>query len=122
MFVPSHDGTLQILAARIAALEADLREVRDQQRDAQLVAIADSVQGHVFSATELLAHAAVDGALRQALDGAATPKQVGQRLKALVGRAIGGRRLVCVGRDGPGCIWAIEIHDAAGVSGGVGAY
>jgi hypothetical protein len=111
-----------ILAARIAALEAELRDLRRQQRDLLLVAIAASVQGHAFSAAELLAHAGVDDALRQALDGAGTPKRIGRRLQALAGREIGGLRLVRVGRDETGCIWAVHLHDAASLSVGGSVY
>jgi hypothetical protein len=119
---PPAFSNLGILAARITALEAELHALRQQQRDLLLPAIAASVQGHVFSAAELLDHAAIDDGLRQALDGADTPQRVGRRLQRLVGRQVGGFCLVRAGRDETGCIWAVDLHDAAGHSVGGGAY
>ena len=73
---PDLDQQIATLQQQLAALYA--------RRDAeQLFTIARCVAGHVFSAVELLEHARVDPALRAALDGAATPKRVGQQLRRL---------------------------------------
>ena len=99
------------IAARIAALERELADVRRLQREADAAVIARSVRGCVFSAAELLAHARVDPDLHEALHGATTPRQVGRRLAQLAGGALRGVRIVRLPRNGDGCIWTAVLHD-----------
>lgn len=97
------------LAARIRILTGTIHHLR-------LLAIATSVKNCAFSAVELLAHARLDADLRYVLNEATTPKQVGRRLVELARHPAGGLRLVRVDRDECGCIWSVEIQDAAGLS------
>ena len=99
------------LEARIAYHEAALRALRRQQRAAHLATIARCVGGHAFNAAELLRHAPFDTDLAQALAGLATPRQVGRRLHQLARVDGDGLRLVCLPRNGDGCIWAFEYID-----------
>jgi hypothetical protein len=86
----------------------------------QLLTIAESVRGAVFSAQELLEHARHDAALVRVLGGATSAKRVGHRLRALAGRPLGGCRLVCVERNANGRLWAVEIHEATSGGDGLG--
>jgi hypothetical protein len=99
------------LRERISAVERELETLRQQERADCVFAIAASVGGVVFSAGELLERARFDASLREALEGASSPRQVGRRLLKLASGAPGRARLVRVGRNTDGCIWAIELHD-----------
>jgi hypothetical protein len=109
------------LASRIALLERQLVELRQQECAEQLATIARCVGGHVFNAAELLRHAAFDAALSQALAGLATPRQVGRRLRQLARVDGHGVRLVCLPRNGDGCIWCCEYIDPLDDGGGTRA-
>lgn len=100
------------LAQRIDALEKELGELRAEQRDradAEFVAtLARSVEGRVFSAADLVAHARVDSDLRDAL-GDERPRQIGRRLARLAGHAVGGVCVRLVDRTNAGRVWAITL-------------
>jgi hypothetical protein len=101
------------LARRVAALEALLARgrVRPAVDNVKLLtAIVGSVKGCAFGAAELLAHGEADAALREAL-GALTSRQIGKRLRALEGQSIAGCTVRCVGRDGGGMIWIVQVDD-----------
>jgi len=100
--------------ARIAHLEAQVaalqrpRLVDDPEADAALLAvIAARVEGRVFSAKELLAHAQLHADLRDALGAITTTRQIGTRLRRLSGRRCGAFRLQRVGRDDRGSVWSV---------------
>ena len=61
--------------------------LKDEIHTLQLLAIATSVNGCVFSAAELLAQAGVDPDVAYILRDAVTPKQVGRYLAQLAARA-----------------------------------
>ena len=102
------------LGVRIARLKEDIHTL-------QLLAIAESVRGCVFSAAELLAQARVDGDLRYVLRDAVTPRQVGRCLVQLAARPGHGVRLVKIDRNEAGCIWGIELQADAGLPPDAGA-
>jgi hypothetical protein len=91
-----------------------------------LMAIAgSSVGGSVFSAADLWQHAAVvDDALGHALAGQSVV-QIGRRLRALAGRALGGLQVQRVKRDAAGIVWCVvvasDLHAKAGAGGSDGA-
>src|SRR5688572_10694724 len=102
--------TVDDLATRLAAIEADNRFLRDAVNrliamipaarrpiddDTQLLgAIANAVCDHVFSARELRNHATVDATLSRALGGASV-KQIGKRLRSLADQGrIGPYRMI----------------------------
>lgn len=90
---------------RIAAVEAELRELRQQQRRELVAAIAGLVGPRVmFSAGELWAHRAVSPALATAFDdaGIRNARQLGKRLRQLRGHGL--ERL---GADNCGAIWIV---------------
>jgi hypothetical protein len=92
-----------MLAARIAALEAELQQLRQQQRADLLAAIRGSVApGVVFSSADLLRHAAVDPALAAAFSALniTSPRRLGKWLQRLRGSGI-----ERVGVDHDGAIW-----------------
>ena len=93
------ETAVQVLSARLAHLDAGDVPF--------LAAIASSVQGRVFSAAELLAHAQVDDELRRVLAGR-TAKEIGRRLRALADRDIGGFTLARVTRDASGIVWSVQ--------------
>lgn len=97
------ERTVAGMAERLAALEplADVEAVR---------IIAEATAGHVFSASELLAHQAIDLELRRALRGLRTPRQVGKRLEVLAGRLLGPYLLRRVDRNGAGTIWCASVR------------
>jgi hypothetical protein len=99
------------IPTRIRALEAEIARLRaelDRDDGRFLATVAASVQGHVFTAAELMAHARHDEDLRRVL-GETTPKRLGKRLGRLAGRDHGGYTLACVDRDECGCIWDLRF-------------
>jgi hypothetical protein len=103
------------LAARISQLERELAALRRQHADEEdrrlVLAIVRSVGGAVFSARDLVAHARVDPALRDAL-GDMRPRRLGKRLARLTDRPLEGVTVRRVdGRDAHGCMWFVDIHD-----------
>lgn len=110
---------VRTLARRLDRLErrTGAAGVRD---DVQFVAtIAATVQGCVFSAAELLTHAQVDAALAQVLE-ARTAVDVGRRLRALMGRDVGGWTVERIARDADGILWSVvptPLHGGARLSG-----
>jgi hypothetical protein len=111
------------LAARIEALEGELRDLRQQQcdrRDRRLVAVlARCTAGAVFSAQDLIDHTRLDAELRAVLEGL-TPRRLGKRLAALADRPVAG---LCVRRITENCagwVWGIDIHRATGPAAGSG--
>jgi hypothetical protein len=63
----------------------------------------------VFTAAELIAHAALDGELRAVLARYRTVKHLGKRLRALADQPIAGFVLRRVTRDSQGTIWALQV-------------
>lgn len=111
---------LRELVDEIKGLRADLARVDDTSRgskrepilsDARFLAtIAASVQGHPFTASELLAHAAVDPDLAEVLRGMSA-RRVGKKLQVLSGRSINSYRLNRISRDETGWIWHLQVVD-----------
>ncbi len=79
---------------------------------------ASNPAGACFSAGELIAHAAVHPALRQALAGGLMDtRRLGNRLRTLAGLEIAGLVLQRVGRDETGCIWQLVTYSVSPFSG-----
>lgn len=99
------------LAARIEQLETELAALRQQLQAARdghlLLAIAAAVGDYAFTAAELVAHARVDVALRDALGPCVRPRQVGKRLSRLSSLHGSPFGLRCIGDSSAGCIWVI---------------
>ena len=99
---------------RIAALEAELvalkREKADREDAAFLLVLARVIPaGVVFSAAEVLAHAALDRELAQAI-GPMKAKSLGHYLRSLAKRPKVGIVLQRADdRNNRGCIWSIAI-------------
>ena len=125
---PETDAAVLALLQEIRdELQAQRRELRQLRRDvsrlapprsdgAVLAAIAAAVDTRVFSAHELIAHAAIDPALAAALSeaGLASAHDVGTWLRGVAGRAIGGIHVARVARDERGTVWALVAADADG--------
>lgn len=99
--------------ARIAALEAELAQLRREQRDdddgAWLRQLAAAVDLECcFSVGDLLEHARIDPALGAALAGLSA-KQIGKRLGVLDGRELDGLRLVRIKENNAGWVWMIAL-------------
>ena len=107
----------QTLTRPAAAVPLGVRiaQIKDDIHTLELLAIAASVHGCVFSAAELLEQARLDPDLQYVLRDAVTPKQVGRCLVRLAVRAGRGVRLVRIGRNEDGCLWACEIQADAGL-------
>lgn len=94
---------------RIAALEAELQALRQQQR-AELRDTIVSIIGPnvVFSARELWEHRAVSRVLEQALSesGIHSPRQLGKKLRALCGHG-----LASLGREPGGSLWVVQVRE-----------
>jgi hypothetical protein len=94
-------------AERIAALESELRVVRQQQRTALVTAIAAIIgPGVTFSARSLWQHRRLSPDLALALEdaGLRTTKQLGKALRALCGHG-----LELVKRENHGRRWAVSV-------------
>jgi len=100
------------LDVEITRTEAHLAELHQRRRArddaAFLLSVARVVPaGVVFSAAELIAHAALDRALGQAI-GPRTPKQLGHYLRVLAQQPAAGVMLHrCDERNNRGCMWSI---------------
>jgi hypothetical protein len=105
------------LVERIAALERDLADLRQQQRDEDdarvLRAMTIATRGHVFSVRDLVALARLDPALREALHGL-RPKQLGKFLARVVDRNIQGLRVQRVKLDNGSWVWDLHFHEGHG--------
>jgi transposase len=99
------------LDARIARLDADLAALHRQRRDevAFVHLLAAVTGGRIFSAADLVAHAAVDPALREVLGPTPSPRTVGRRLSRLANRSLDGFILRRVDRDEDGCMWTVAL-------------
>jgi hypothetical protein len=89
-------------------LEQRNRRPDDRWDDALVLAIAASTDSRHFSTRELFRHAAIDGALKRALDDACVenPRQCGKWLRRVEGRPIAGIANECVDLDHrDGIIW-----------------
>jgi len=100
------------LADRIAAIECELDQLRQQQRDEDdgrfLRALLLGTQGAVFNIHDLRVVASFDPDLRAAL-GTLRSRQLGQRLSRLTGRVLDGLQLAKINRDEAGCNWQVLI-------------
>ena len=81
--------------------------------------VAVAVRGSVFSSQELLAHAAVDEALRIVLHGL-TARRLGKKLRRLANHPHGGLMIAYVDRDAHGAVWSVvqvseHLHTESGV-------
>jgi hypothetical protein len=104
----------------LEALQRELAELRGRVEcleaaalpdDRWLPIVARAVGDHVFSARELVAHAAADPDLRRAVAGQSI-RQIGARLKRILRSPVPGFALRVAARDEDGCIWAISQDDA----------
>ena len=106
------------LVARIAVLERELRELRQQQRDRddrRLLAAIVQVRGEgIFETADLFRLAPRVPALRDALTGW-TPNHLGRRLMHLTNRPCGPFLVQLVERSSRGRVYAIvpRHHDAS---------
>ena len=121
------DPILRLVATReppartLVPLGVRIAQIKDEIHTLELLAIATSVEGCVFSSAELLERARLDTDLQYVLRDAVTPKAVGRCLVRLAVRAGRGIRLIRVGRNEDGCLWACEIQDDARVPPEAGA-
>ena len=100
------------LDAQVAELETELAELRHRQRehrDAEWVrSLAVTIGSACFSSGDLMRHARINPELAAALEGMSA-RQIGKRLAALSGRALGNVRLDRVLRNSAGCMWEIRL-------------
>jgi hypothetical protein len=101
------------LGDRIAANEAQIRELRRQQRAQFLVTIASVVPGHVdFNAAELFAFRAQSPALADAFTDLRirNARSLGRRLQQIDAASVecAGLRLRRLGHDHTGVVWALR--------------
>jgi hypothetical protein len=110
------DALLEVmreLVAEVKGLRADLAARRGPTPDAQdeelLRVIAEHVEHRVFSAAELVAHAALESAvqLREVLRGR-NARKLGRVLMRLEGRALNGLVLYRNGEDRNGLVWRVS--------------
>jgi hypothetical protein len=97
-----HQARSRSLAARIAALETELVELRQQQRTELVVTIAAVIgPGVAFSARELWEHRVISPALASVLAelGLTSARQLGKKLRQL--------GLERVGVDEHGAVWLV---------------
>jgi hypothetical protein len=109
---PRPDLADEDLTARIAALETELRQLKQQQRLALIVTIASRIApGVVFSARELWRHQVVDRRVSETLGvlGIRNARQLGRRLQQLEHDHVDGAALLRVGRDHTGILWTVQI-------------
>src|SRR5262245_10671684 len=105
---PTRADEIRELKRRLVTLE---QQARDESDRALLAAIVVSVGGAVFYGCDLIAHARIDGDLRETI-GDLRPRQLGKRLARLANRDLDGLTLRrCDGRDERGCMWFVQIHD-----------
>ncbi len=75
-----------------------------------LLAVAEFVEETAFSVAEVIAHAALVGPLREALDaaGATNGRKLGKLFRRLEGGPVAGVRLVRIGVDRDGLVWRVS--------------
>ena len=118
--ISAPDDVLALLQRIYDEQQAQRRELRQLRRavarlapprsdGAIVAAIAAAVDTRVFSARELVAHAALDRALGAALGqaGLTTAHAVGTWLRSHSGQIVDGVQVVRVGRDERGTLWAL---------------
>ena len=106
--------------ALLAAVLAEVRGLRgdsarragrpDAEADARLVLVLAAAAGsRAFAATDVLRHATVDRELCAALEAAGlqAPRQIGQALRRVRGRAVGGFVVARIKRDERGALWTV---------------
>jgi hypothetical protein len=99
------------LGLQIAAVSAQLADLRARAADALVVAIVLVGEHHIFNAREVLVHAAIDLHLREALDtaGVTSCRSLGHFLRRHDGRSVSGVRIVRAWNDYEGAIWIAEF-------------
>ena len=124
------DDDVGRLEARLVALELAVEDLRrripaptDADDGAFVATIAVAVKGCAFSSDELRRHAKVDPALARVIRDD-TAVQVGRRLRALLGRDVGGWIVERIGRDASGIVWGVvpaRLHAEASARATLGA-
>jgi len=102
---------LRAVLAELRGLRADLAPPRRRSRVVLLAVIATAVQGRMFNAAEIVAHARINPVLAQALAaaGITTARSLGHYLRQGEGRAAGPVRVRRIGEDRDGLIWQCEF-------------
>lgn len=99
---------LRELVAIRRLLEAR-RGPRDGSQHEPLVrAIAAAAGSAAFTVSELLQHALVDPALRDAINGL-SGRQLGRLLRRIEGQELGGLMVERLGEDGTGVLWVLRV-------------
>ena len=100
------------LAAILRLLEHG-RGARDQADVALLVAIAEAVGDRPFTSAQLIAHAAADDALRDALLAAdiTTARELGTLCRRLEGVPLAGLCLARIKVHRDGIVWCVRVFD-----------
>ena len=90
------------------------RVPRDDRHVALVRAIAGAARGLAFTSAELIAHAQVEGALRDALVAcdALNARRLGKLLRRIEGVEIGGLVVERVGESGEGVVWVSRVSEA----------
>ncbi len=118
---------LEQQVAALARIEAKLDQLlaaspksrQSSKQDGRLLqAVVGAIPDCVFSSNELLAHAAVHDALRDAFAavGIRSARQLGKRLQKLQGQSIGGLLVNRHGSDASGAIWSISVDESDGAT------
>lgn len=103
---------LDRIVASNAAILAELRRERPRPDRARVLpAIATAIGDRAFNAAEVLNHATVDRELAAVLDAARIPNAriLGQYLRTIEGRTIGGVRVERIGEDREGIVWRVFV-------------
>jgi hypothetical protein len=100
----------QMLAEILRLLERG-RGARDEADQALLLALAEAVGDRQFTSAQLMAHAAVDPALHEALEAAdvTSTKELGCLCRRLEGISIRGVRLARAGDQRGGVLWRLLV-------------
>jgi hypothetical protein len=84
---------------------------RDERHVVLLTAIAAAAAGTAFTTGELIAHAKIEGALREAIMmscGGLNGRKLGRLLRRLEGVELGGHAIERCGEDSGGVIWLVK--------------
>jgi hypothetical protein len=102
-----------LLAEILRALERG-RGPRDSADGALLLAVAEAIGDRPWTSAQLVAHANVDPALREALTAAdiTSAQELGCVCRRLEGIAVAGLRLDRVGRSREGVLWRVRVCEA----------
>ena len=100
--------TVARLEGKVDALRADLADPAIVPVPEFVAVLARCIGSHVFGASELLEHAAVDPELRRVVARFQSPAALGNFLKYVSRHPPAGWQLRHVGRESSGVLWALS--------------